>query len=218
MIMTKSEEDYIKLLYQPSMPNQEGMKVSSIAKFFGYSEQSVHEMIKRLRAKKLLDYVPYKSIHLTTKGRDLALKMIRAHRIWEVFLYEKLGYRWDEVHALSEVLEHINHDSVVERLYQYLKQPSHCPHGNRIPVLGQEDRVDSFKPLNHMLVGDHLIVKRVEDAPELLSFLTSIHVHIETRIEVVSIDTFNELMQVSVDKNVFTISFKNASRVFGDVA
>jgi Fe2+ transport system protein FeoA len=67
-----------------------------------------------------------------------------------------------------------------------------------------------------MLVGDHLIVKRVEDAPELLSFLTSIHVHIETRIEVVRIDTFNELMQVSVDKNVFTISFKNASRVFGE--
>ena len=216
--MTKSEEDYIKLLYQPSMPNQEGMKVSSIAKFFGYSEQSVHEMIKRLRAKKLLDYVPYKSIHLTTKGRDLALKMIRAHRIWEVFLYEKLGYRWDEVHALSEVLEHINHDSVVERLYQYLNHPTHCPHGNRIPLLNHEDIVDSFKPLNHVLIGQHLIVKRVEDSPELLSFLTSIHIKIGTKIRILSTDEFNEIMQVSVENTAFTISFKNASRVFGDIA
>jgi DtxR family Mn-dependent transcriptional regulator len=74
--MTKSEEDYIKLLYQPSLSNQEGMKVSSIAKFFDYSEQSVHEMIKRLRAKKLLDYVPYKSIHLTVKGKDLDRKSV----------------------------------------------------------------------------------------------------------------------------------------------
>jgi DtxR family Mn-dependent transcriptional regulator len=175
-------------------------------------------MIKRLRAKKLLEYVPYKSIHLTAKGRDLALKMIRAHRIWEVFLYEKLGYRWEEVHVLSEALEHINHEGVVERLYQYLKQPSHCPHGNRIPLLNHEDIVDSFKPLNHVLIGQHLIVKRVEDSPELLSFLTSIHIKIGTKIRILSTDEFNEIMQVSVENTPFTISFKNASRVFGDIA
>jgi DtxR family Mn-dependent transcriptional regulator len=216
--MTKSEEDYIKLLYQPSLSNQEGMKVSSIAKFFDYSEQSVHEMIKRLRAKKLLDYVPYKSIHLTVKGKDLALKMIRAHRIWEVFLYEKLGYRWEEVHALSELLEHINHEGVVERLFQFLNQPTHCPHGNRIPLLGREDQLDALVPLNQIKVGDRFRVKRVEDSPELLSFLTSIHIQLGTIVEIVSVDDFNELMQISVADQPFTISFKNASRVFGESA
>jgi DtxR family Mn-dependent transcriptional regulator len=214
--MTKSEEDYIKLLYQPSLSNQEGMKVSSIAKFFDYSEQSVHEMIKRLRAKKLLDYVPYKSIHLTVKGKDLALKMIRAHRIWEVFLYEKLGYRWDEVHALSELLEHINHEGVVERLFQFLNQPTHCPHGNRIPLLDREDQLDALIPLNQIKIGDRFRVKRVEDSPELLSFLTSIHIQLGTIVEIVSVDDFNELMQISVADQPFTISFKNASRVFGE--
>jgi DtxR family Mn-dependent transcriptional regulator len=214
--MTKSEEDYIKLLYQPSLPNQEGMKASSIAKFFGYTEQSVHEMIKRLRAKKLLEFVPYKPIYLTAKGRNLALTMIRAHRIWEVFLYEKLGYRWDEVHDLSELLEHINHEGIVERLYQFLKQPKHCPHGNQIPLIDKEDKVDSFTPLNQWSVDSRFTVRRVEDDPELLSFLTSIHVQLGTVLHVLNVDAFNEYMQVSVDNQTFTISFKNASRVFGE--
>jgi DtxR family Mn-dependent transcriptional regulator len=214
--MTKSEEDYIKLLYQPSLPNQGGMKASSIAKFFGYTEQSVHEMIKRLRAKKLLEFVPYKPIYLTAKGRNLALTMIRAHRIWEVFLYEKLGYRWDEVHDLSELLEHINHEGIVERLYQFLKQPKHCPHGNQIPLIDKEDKVDSFTPLNQWSVDSRFTVRRVEDDPELLSFLTSIHVQLGTVLHVLNVDAFNEYMQVSVDNQTFTISFKNASRVFGE--
>jgi DtxR family Mn-dependent transcriptional regulator len=214
--MTKSEEDYIKLLYQPSLPNQGGMKASSIAKFFGYTEQSVHEMIKRLQAKKLLEFVPYKPIYLTAKGRNLALRMIRSHRIWEVFLYEKLGYRWDEVHALGELLEHINHEGIVDRLFQYLKQPKHCPHGNRIPSLDKEDKVDSFTPLNQVSVKSRLTVRRVEDDPELLTFLTSIHIELGTVVHVLHVDAFNEFMQVSVNNQSFTISFKNASRVFGE--
>jgi DtxR family Mn-dependent transcriptional regulator len=192
------------------------MKASSIAKFFGYTEQSVHEMIKRLQAKKLLEFVPYKPIYLTAKGRNLALTMIRAHRIWEVFLYEKLGYRWDEVHDLSELLEHINHEGIVERLYQFLKQPKHCPHGNQIPLLDKEDKVDSFTPLNQWSMDSRFTVRRVEDDPELLSFLTSIHVQLGTVLHVLNVDAFNEYMQVSVDNQTFTISFKNASRVFGE--
>ena len=214
--MTKSEEDYIKLLYQPSLPNQGGMKASLIAKFFGYTEQSVHEMIKRLQAKKLLEFVPYKPIYLTAKGRNLALTMIRSHRIWEVFLYEKLGYRWDEIHALGELLEHINHKGIVERLFQYLKQPKHCPHGNRIPSLDKEDKVDSFTPLNQANVKGRFTVRRVEDDPELLSFLTSIHIELGTVVHVLRVDAFNEFLQISVNNQTFTISFKNASRVFGE--
>jgi DtxR family Mn-dependent transcriptional regulator len=214
--MTKSEEDYIKLLYQPSLPNQGGMKASTIAKFFGYTEQSVHEMIKRLQAKKLLEFVPYKPIFLTAKGRNLALTMIRSHRIWEVFLYEKLGYRWDEVHALGELLEHINHEGIVERLYHFLNLPKHCPHGNRIPSLDKEDEVDSFTPLNQVSVKSRFTVRRVEDDPELLSFLTSIQIKLGTVVHISTVDTFNEFMQISVNNKTFTISFKNASRVFGE--
>jgi DtxR family Mn-dependent transcriptional regulator len=144
--------------------------------------------------------------------------MIRSHRIWEVFLYEKLGYRWDEVHALGELLEHINHEGIVERLYQFLKQPKHCPHGNRIPSLDKEDKVDSFTPLNQVSLKSRFTVRRVEDDPELLSFLTSIHIELGTVVHVLHVDTFNEFLQVSVNNQSFTISFKNASRVFGESA
>jgi DtxR family Mn-dependent transcriptional regulator len=197
------------------LPNQGGMKASSIAKFFGYTEQSVHEMIKRLQAKKLLEFIPYKPIYLTAKGRNLALTMIRSHRIWEVFLYEKLGYRWDEVHALSEVLEHTNQADVIERLFRLLNEPKHCPHGNPIPTIGQEHVMDALISLDYAVVGQSFVVRRVEDAPELLKFLTSIHIQLGTTLVIQHIDTFNELITMRVNQVSFSISFKNASKVFG---
>jgi DtxR family Mn-dependent transcriptional regulator len=214
--MTKSEEDYIKFIYQPSFDqDQEGVKISTIAKAFGYTEQSVNEMIKRLNEKHLVEYFPYKGVRLTQEGLALALKMIRAHRVWEVFLFEKLGYRWEEVHALSEGLEHTNQDDVIERLYRYLNEPKHCPHGNPIPTLGHEILGDDLTRLDLALAGQQLVVQRVEDAPELLKFLTSIHIQLGTTLVIQHVDAFNELITLGVDQSFVTISFKNASKVFG---
>lgn len=213
--MTKAEEDYIKLLYQPTNADQEGMKISTIAKHFGYTEQSVNEMIKRLSDKQLLEYIPYRAIHLTSKGRELALKMIRAHRVWEVFLYEKLGYRWDEVHKLSEVLEHTDRDEMVERLYQFLQKPSVCPHGNPIPKLNKDYLIDAYEPLHLIGKNQSFIVKRVEDSPTLLKFLTSISIQLETKLTITDVDTFNELMHISVEKKRCSIAFKHACKIFG---
>lgn len=214
--MTKSEEDYIKFLYQPSFhQEQEGVKISTVANAFGYTEQSVNEMIKRLNEKNLVEYFPYKGVRLTPEGRKLALKMIRAHRIWEVFLFEKLGYRWDEVHALGEVLEHTNQDDVIERLYRLLNKPKHCPHGNPIPILGQEHIDDALTSLDLAVVGQSFVVQRVEDAPELLKFLTFIHVQLGTTLVIQHMDAFNELITIRVNQSPVSISFKNASKVFG---
>jgi DtxR family transcriptional regulator, Mn-dependent transcriptional regulator len=216
MVMTKSEEDYIKFLYQPSsLQEQEGIKISTIAKAFGYTEQSVNEMIKRLNEKNLVEYFPYKGVRLTQTGLELALKMIRAHRVWEVFLFEKLGYRWDEVHALSEVLEHTNQADVIERLYHYLNKPKHCPHGNLIPSLGHAYVADTLISLELALVGQQFIVHRVEDAPELLKFLSSLHIQLGTTLSIQGIDSFNELMTIEVNQSSVSISLKNASKVFG---
>jgi DtxR family transcriptional regulator, Mn-dependent transcriptional regulator len=215
--MTKSEEDYIKFLYQPSShQDQEGVKISTIAKYFGYTEQSVNEMIKRLNEKNFVEYFPYKGVRLTQEGRGLALKMIRAHRIWEVFLFEKLGYGWDEVHALSEVLEHTNQDEMIEKLYHFLEKPKHCPHGNSIPTIGQEDLTDTWTSLDQAILNQPFVVQRVEDSPELLQFLTSIRIQLGTTLVVQHVDSFNELITIKVNDSSRSISFKNASKVFGN--
>jgi DtxR family transcriptional regulator, Mn-dependent transcriptional regulator len=213
--MTKSEEDYIKFLYQPSPGERDVIKLSTIAKAFGYTEQSVNEMMKRLSEKKLIEYIPYKGVYLTPIGHELALKMIRAHRIWEVFLYEKLGYDWDEVHAISEILEHTNREDVVDRLYNYLNQPERCPHGNRISPKGTVPQPDQDTPLHITTQGTTFEVHRVDDSPELLNFLSSLNVKLGSTLSIESIDSFNEIIYISIHNKTYPVAFKNASRIFG---
>jgi DtxR family Mn-dependent transcriptional regulator len=215
--MTKSEEDYIKFLYQPTSGEREVIKISTIAKAFGYTEQSVNEMMKRLSDKNLIDYIPYKGVYLTPVGHQLALKMIRSHRIWEVFLYDKLGYGWDEVHALSEIIEHTHRDDVVDRLYTYLNSPSTCPHGNPIPSNEHQDfeRHPNDIALQDTSNGQTFLVQRVEDSPSLLTYLTSIGVKLGSKITIEHVDALNDVVHISIEKQTFTIGFKNASKIFG---
>ena len=217
--MTKSEEDYIKFLYQPSPGERDVIKLSTIAKAFSYTEQSVNEMMKRLSEKNFIEYIPYKGVYLTPVGHELALKMIRAHRIWEVFLYEKLGYGWDEVHAISEILEHTNREDVVDRLYAYLDSPSTCPHGNPIPANKDQGFIlDAHEvALQHASKGQTMLVKRVEDSPALLTFLSSIGIKLGSLLKIDNIDTLNELVQISIEKRPYSIGFKNASKIFGTI-
>jgi DtxR family Mn-dependent transcriptional regulator len=107
-------------------------------------------MIKKLADKKLVSYQKYQGVDLTKKGKDIAISIIRNHRLWEVFLVEKLNFKWDEVHELAEELEHINTHKLTERLDEFLDFPKYDPHGDPIPdkdgkqlqlVLGTEVKV-----------------------------------------------------------------------------
>src|ERR1043165_4929919 len=132
MAHTLSEENYLKSIFNQTA---EGNKITptSIAEALGNNPASVVDMIRKLADKKLIQYDKVKGARLTEKGRQTALQIVRKHRLWEVFLKEKLDYTWDEVHDVAEQLEHIHHPDLADRLDRFLGFPEYDPHGDPIP-------------------------------------------------------------------------------------
>lgn len=131
---TLSEENYLKAIWKLSQG--EGSAVvttNSIAAAVNTKAASVSDMLRKLSVKKLIRYQKYQGVELTTAGRKTALGIVRKHRLWEVFLVEKLNYGWDEVHEIAEQLEHIVSDNLVDRLDLFLGHPKVDPHGDPIP-------------------------------------------------------------------------------------
>lgn len=135
-MLTRGEQDYIKVIYMlQETNNEEYLKNTVLVKKLGHTPQTVNETIKKLVNKNLLEYIPYKGSKLTEEGVEISIRLIRIHRLWELFLYEKLGFTWEQVHEEAEKLEHVTSKLLEERLYEFLGKPSKCPHGSSIPEL-----------------------------------------------------------------------------------
>lgn len=128
-----TEENYLKAIYHLSTINSLVVNTNQIAEITNTKAASVTDMLKKLAEKKLINYIRYQGVTLTESGKNAALNIIRKHRLWEFFLVEKLGFKWDEVHDIAEELEHINSELLVNRLDDFLGNPSSDPHGDPIP-------------------------------------------------------------------------------------
>ena len=115
-----TEENYLKAIYKLQEQNGETVVNSDLAKALEVQSASVTDMLKKMAKKKLINYEKSKGFKLTEKGKHIAISIIRKHRLWEVFLVEKLGFGWDEVHEMAEQLEHIQSEKLIDRLDQYL--------------------------------------------------------------------------------------------------
>lgn len=132
-MISHTEENYLKIIYKLSEKYGKAASTNAISKEMKISAASVTDMLKRLSEKTLLNYEKYKGVTLTSSGNKIAKSLIRNHRLWEVFLVDKLSFRWDEVHNIAEELEHIKSKLLIERLDQYLGHPKFDPHGDPIP-------------------------------------------------------------------------------------
>jgi DtxR family transcriptional regulator, Mn-dependent transcriptional regulator len=130
---TFTEENYLKAIYKLSLTDKDGVSTNSIAEKLDTKASSVTDMIKKLSEKDLVNYVKYQGVTLTKKGNKIAVGIIRKHRLWEVFLVNYLGFKWDEVHDIAEELEHINSEKLVDNLDRFLEYPKFDPHGDPIP-------------------------------------------------------------------------------------
>ena len=128
-----TEENYLKAIYHLSKEDGSVVTTNSISEAINTTAASVTDMLKKLAEKKLISYVKYQGTTLTDTGRRAAANIIRKHRLWEVFLVEKLDFKWDEVHDIAEQLEHINSPELITRLDQFLGFPKTDPHGDPIP-------------------------------------------------------------------------------------
>ena len=131
--MTTSEENYLKVIYHLSNLSPKGVNTNAIAGMLDTKASSVTDMLKKLSDKELVDYQKYQGVFLTEKGKLNAKMIVRKHRLWEVFLVEKLGFAWDEVHEVAEELEHIRSEKLINQLDKFLNFPSFDPHGDPIP-------------------------------------------------------------------------------------
>ncbi len=215
--MNRQQEDYLKLIYKYTVEkNEKYVKTKTIAEELEITLQSVNEMLKKLQENNFLKFIPYRGVKLSEKGKEEALRITRIHRIWEVFLVDKLGLSWKDVHLEAELLEHATTDVVVEALYNYLDRPEYCTHGNPIPVIGKSSPNLISTSLADLNMNEEFIIKRVLDDYALLEFLEKNNVTIESRVKLINYDGLNEIYEFEVNnKNIF-FSKKVATMIFGE--
>jgi len=213
-MLNKAEEDYLKYIYEQAVREPHKVTVKDVAEYFSYSEQSVYEMMRRLQTKHLIKYEPYRGITLLKKGKEEAIRMIRTHRIWEVFLEKHLGYAWEEVHEEAEKLEHMGSEKLLRRIYALLGEPKTCQHGNPIPPFDEKFTYEAFAPLTSFSIGEKLIVKQVKDNKELLRYLTTIDLKLNATIEIINIYADLKQIEIKLDNRSITMSQHTAQHIF----
>ena len=128
-----TEENDIKAIYALTKHQDKGAATTKISEELNTKASSVTDMLGKLADKKLISHKKYQGATLTKTGLETALRIVRKHRLWEVFLVDKLHFKWDEVHDIAEQLEHIQSKELVDRLDKYLGYPKLDPHGDPIP-------------------------------------------------------------------------------------
>ena len=202
-----SEENYLKTLYK--LESKQVKKVNNIAlsKALELNPATVLEMVRKMNDRKLLEVLPDKSIQLTDKGKKKALQIVRRHRIWEVFLVDKLNYKWNEVHDLAEQLEHIESDDLVKRLEVFLGFPSVDPHGDPIPDENGKMKKMRTQPLTDAPLNKKLtIIALGNSSDEFLKYLDKINLAIGDTIEVAEVEDFDKSLTVIHKKSSITLS------------
>jgi DtxR family Mn-dependent transcriptional regulator len=200
MMLSSTEENYIKAIFKLSGREKSSVSTNAIAENLQTSAASVTDMIKRLAEKKYVKYAKYKGTRLTPSGEQVATTLIRKHRLWEVFLVDKLSFTWDEVHEIAEELEHIQSKLLVERLDAFLDFPKVDPHGDPIPD-AQGNFADQQKvPLSELDAGEEGVIIGVNDtSSEFLQHLDRIGVGLGTAIKVLEKVDYDDSRVIQVN-------------------
>jgi len=214
--LSQSEENYIKAIYGLSENSSASISTNLLADRLSTKASSVTDMLKRLSEKKLLTYQKYQGCNLTDIGLTIALSIVRKHRLWEVFLVDKLQFGWDEVHEIAEQLEHIQSLQLTNKLEEFLGFPKVDPHGDPIPTRdGQIDPCSSSVDLVSCEIGILLVVMGVEDGtPEFLQYLSKIELKLGSTIQILEKLSFDGSIIVEFDNKQVQFSQKVASKIF----
>jgi DtxR family transcriptional regulator, Mn-dependent transcriptional regulator len=213
--MTFSEENYLKAIYHLTVVSSAGVSTNAIAEVMETKASSVTDMLKKLAEKDLVNYKKYQGVTLTDKGKLAAKMIVRKHRLWEVFLVEKLSFTWDEVHDIAEQLEHIKSEKLINKLDDFLGNPTEDPHGDPIPnAQGQLPKIEK-QLLSDLTEEQKGICVGVKDtSSEFLKYLDKQGIALGSTIEIVGKETFDLSLRIKVDNNPLNISNKIASNLF----
>lgn len=213
--MTPNKEDYLKALYKLGGA-EELVGNKEIAVHLNVAPASVSEMLGKLSREELIEYVPYKGSRLTNKGLQIALALVRGHRLWEVFLIRHLGYSWSEAHEDAELLEHITPPRLAMRLDRFLNYPASCPHGYAIPDADGNIDLRPMRRLSEIAPGDSGRIGMVEEEPELLDYLENLGLKIGSTFTVKSIGAYEGPFTLNLDGKEIQVSYKAACQIHVD--
>jgi DtxR family Mn-dependent transcriptional regulator len=215
MNFSVAEENYIKAIYHLQQTDG-NVTTNELAAELNTKAASVTDMLKKLKAKKLLNYEKYQGFRLSTEGRKIALNIVRKHRLWEYFLVEKLHFGWDEVHEVAEELEHITSKKLVDKLDAFLDYPKFDPHGDPIP--DSTGKMVNQKQVNLIDLGINEtaeIVSVGSQSTELLELLTHKNLSIGTVLEIKKRFSFDHSIEIKIKgQSPFIISQQLAQALF----
>ena len=215
LLMTISEENYIKVIYHLSLVSPKGVNTNAIAAMLETKASSVTDMLKKLSEKELVSYLKYQGVTLTDKGFQSAKMIVRKHRLWEVFLVEKLHFSWDEVHEIAEELEHIKSEKLINKLDEFLDFPDFDPHGDPIPNKNGE-----IKKVNKLLLSEADLKKEYkcvgvnDSSSDFLKYLDKQNISLGSKVIIIERESFDNTLFVEIDSREMTLSNKIANNLY----
>ncbi|WP_222982944.1 metal-dependent transcriptional regulator [Flagellimonas meishanensis] len=213
--MTRSEENYLKTIFHLGGGRDASITTNAIAEQMETKPSSVTDMARKLAEKGLLHYKKYQGVSLTDLGTKKALSIIRKHRLWEVFLVEKLDFTWDEVHEVAEQLEHIKSEKLIDKLDELLDFPKYDPHGDPIPTKDGKFMERDKKLLSEMPISASGVCVGVKDSSvPFLKFLDKNKIALGNTIKVLEKEDFDQSLRIQMEGKDFRISHQIASNLY----
>ncbi len=212
--LSRAMEDYLRAIYKLV---ERGQKVttSALAEELGVAPASVTKMLKRLAEMELIEHQPYRGIDFTEEGEKSALKIVRLHRLLELFLAEKLGVPWDRVHEEAHRLEHVISEYLAERITELLDHPETDPHGHPIPSKDGKIRPRNCVPLATLEPGASGTIAEIEDQdPQLLRYLSQKGIFPNCSVSVIEREPYGGIMNLKVDGKDLSLGQQAAQHIW----
>ena len=215
MLLSQTEENYLKAIYSLAYANSNKVSTTLISAELNTKASSVTDMIQKLADKDLVHYKKYQGVSLTEIGQKIAVEIVRKHRLWEVFLVNKLNYSWDEVHQMAEQLEHIKSETLIDKLEAFLEFPTHDPHGDPIPDKNGNVEHHKNMMLSSIEIGNSCVVIGIKDSSDpFLKFLDKLQIQLGSVLKVVSKEPFDNSMLVETATGSISISNQISKNLF----
>ena len=207
-------QDYLKAIYTLGRA-QTQVTTSSLADHLGFKPASVTGMLKTMADLQLVAYTPYHGVELTMTGEQIALEVVRHHRLIELYLVEALGYGWDEVHDEAERLEHHISEKLEARIAAHLGEPAFDPHGDPIPTLEGRLPDGSDAHLADLAAGESGRITRVRDQhPDRLRYLADMGLVPGAIIAVIASAPFDGPLSLNISDAIHPLDRRIAREIY----
>jgi DtxR family Mn-dependent transcriptional regulator len=211
--VSSATEEYLEIIYR--LEEKSGVATTSdLVKSLKVAPGTVTNTIARLEKESLVIHEPYRGVKLTEKGRRIALRTIRKHRLSERLLTDLLDVEWDKVHEAACKLEHSISDEIAKKIEKALGHPKTCPHGNPIPTECGGIIEEKSRPLSDLDLGERGVIAKITDeGREVLEYLSSLEVRPDKTLEIIEKAPFGGPITIRIEGKDRALSQEIASLI-----